>query len=145
VQANQGFLVGTDAAVTFGFMKAQSGSLTLSGTYAGGSLPPTLFSPPCALLSPPCPSGEVDAASATSGVLTLTYYAITSKALQANQSIILGYSTPSTNGRGTIPASGNPTDIFYVLSPSEYWDLSVNTSGMIKIFPPACVPSCGVQ
>jgi Putative Ig domain len=135
VQANQGFLVGTDAAVTFGFMKAQSGSLMLSGPYAGGSLPPTLSGP----------SGEVDAASATSGVLTLTYYASTSQGLLANQSTILGYSTPSTNGRGTIPASGNPTDIFYVLSPSEYWSLSVSPSGMIKIFPPACVPSCGVQ
>jgi len=135
VQANQGFLVGTDTTVTFGFMKAQSGSLTLSGTYAGGSLPPTFSGP----------SGEVDAASATSGVLTLTYYASTSGGLLANQSVILGYSSPSTNGRGTIPASGNPTDILYVLSPTEYWDLSVSASGMIKIFPPACVPSCGVQ
>jgi hypothetical protein len=141
VQANQGFLVGTDAAVTFGFLKAQSGSLTLSGTYAGGSLPPTLSAPTMEAQS----LGEVDAASATSGVLTITYYAVNITGLLANQSGILGYSTPSTNGRGTIPASGNPTYIFYVLSPSEFWSLSVNPNGMIKTFPPACVPSCGVQ
>jgi len=137
VQANQGFLVGTDTAVTFGFMKAQSSPLTLSGTYAGGSLPPTLSGP----------SGEVDAVSANgSATLTLTYYASTSGGLLANQGpVALGYSSLSMNGRGTIPSSGNPTTIFYVLSPSEYWSLSVNASGMIQIFPPSCNPSCGVQ
>jgi len=141
-QSNQGFLVGTDTAVTFGFMKEQSPA-TLSGTYAGGSIAPSL----------PGPSGEVDAASADgSGTLTLTYYASTSRGLLANQSSILGYSSPSTNGRGTIPQSGNPTDIFYVLSPTEYWDLStVNASGMpsgsgtIRIFQAACNPNCETQ
>jgi hypothetical protein len=136
VGANQGFLVGTDDAVTFGFMKGPSPPLTLSGTYAGGSIAPTLTGP----------SGEVDAISADgSGVLTLTYYASTSGGLINPGPVSLSYSSPSTNGRGTIPSSGNPTDIFYVLSPTEYWDLSVNASGMIKIFPPACNPTCGTQ
>jgi large repetitive protein len=134
VQANQGFLVGTDPAVTSGFVKAQSSPLTLSGTYAGGSLPPTL----------PGPSGEVDAASANgSGTLTLTYYASTSAGLINAGPVAVGYSL--TNGQGTIPSAGNPTTIFYVLSPTEYWSLSVNASGMIQIFPPTCNPSCGVQ
>jgi hypothetical protein len=137
VQANQGFLVGTDPAVTFGFMKGQSPPLALSGIYAGGSIAPIL----------PGPSGEVDAASADgSGTLTLTYYASTSGGLLANQSLILGYSSPpSTNGRSTIPASGNPTDILYVVSSTEYWSISVNASGMIKTFLPACIPTCGIQ
>ena len=43
VSNNEAFIVGTDAAVSFGFMTAQSGPFTdasLSGTYAGGSLAP---------------------------------------------------------------------------------------------------------
>jgi Putative Ig domain len=152
VQPNEGFLVGTEvgtnAAVTFGFMKGQMLPLTtLSGIYAGGSIPPTLSGP----------SGEVDAASADgSGTLLLTFFSSTSQGLLANQSLTLGYSSPSTNGRGTIPQSGNaPTDIFYVLSSTEYWDLStVNapgptapspTSGTIRIFQAACNPNCETQ
>ena len=149
VQPNQGFLVGTDPAVTSGFMKGQSPPLTtLSGTYAGGSLAPILLNPSCALLSSPCPSGEVDAASADgSGTLTLMFNASTTKKglLQNQGPLSLSYSSPSTNGRGTIPPSGNPTDIFYVLSSTEYWDLSVNTSGMIRIFQAACNPNCETQ
>jgi Putative Ig domain len=148
VQPNQGFLVGTDTAVTFGFMKGQSPPLTtLSGIYAGGSIAPTLSGP----------SGEVDAASADgSGTLNLAYFASTSQGLLANQSLAVGYSSPSTNGRGTIPQSGNaPTDIFYVLSSTEYWDLSTvnapgatapgTTSGTIRIFQAACNPNCETQ
>ncbi|HXW92573.1 MAG TPA: Ig domain-containing protein [Terriglobales bacterium] len=137
VQGNEGFLVGTDAAVTFGFMKGQPGPLTLSGTYAGGSIAPTL----------PGPSGEVAAAVAGSELLTLTYNASTSGGLLENQTAYTSYSSPSpsTNGRGTIPQSGSPTAIFYVLSPDEFWSLSVSASGMIQIFPPYCNPSCGTE
>jgi hypothetical protein len=136
VEPNEGFLVGTDAAVTSGFMKGQSSPLTLSGTYAGGSIAPTLSGP----------SGEVAAASANgSGVLSMTYDASTSGGLLENQSSVVSYSPLSTNGRGTIPQSGNPTAILYVLSSTEYWSLSVNPSGTIEIFPPACNPSCGTQ
>jgi hypothetical protein len=148
VQPNQGFLVGNDTAVTFGFMKGQSPPLTLSGTYAGGSLPPILLNSTCTSLPMPCPYSEVDAASADgSGILTLTSNASTAKGTLQQGPLSLGYSLPSplTNGRGTIPPSGNPTDIFYVLSSTEYWDLSVNTSGMIRIFQASCNPNCDTQ
>ena len=148
VGPNQGFLVGNDTAVTFGFMKGQSPPLTLSGTYAGGSLPPILLNSTCASLPMPCPYSEVDAASADgSGILTLTSNASTAKGTLQQGPLILGYSLPSplTNGRGTIPPSGTPTDIFYVLSSTEYWDLSVNASGMIRIFQASCNPNCDTQ
>jgi hypothetical protein len=136
VEGNEGFLVGMDAAVTSGFIKGQSSPLTLSGTYAGGSIAPTLSGP----------SGQVTAAVANgSGVLSLSYNASTSGGLLENQSAIVGYSSPVTNGRGTIPQSGNPTSIFYVLSADEFWSLSVNASGTIQIFPPVCNPTCGTQ
>jgi Putative Ig domain len=138
VGPSQGFLIGTDTAVTFGFMKAQSTSLTLIGTYAGGSIAPTLSGP----------SGEVDAALADGmGELTIYYFASTSQGLIQNLvPVTFSYSSPSTNGRGTIPPSAPLTDIFYVLSSAEYWDLSVNPSGMIRIFQQApCNPNCDTQ
>ncbi|HYA24209.1 MAG TPA: Ig domain-containing protein, partial [Terriglobales bacterium] len=47
VNSNQAFIVGTDPAVTFGYMTPQTGPFTsssLSGTYAGGTVAPVLLS-----------------------------------------------------------------------------------------------------
>jgi hypothetical protein len=123
-QTNEGFLVGTDTAVTSGFMTAQGATSSLSGTYAGGSIAPALAGP----------SGEVDAASASGGILTIDYDASTTGGLLQNQSTTTSYTAPASNGRGTIPQAGSPTDVFYLVSPTEYWDLSVSTGGMVRIF-----------
>lgn len=120
-QPDEGFLVGTDAAVTFGFMKAQSPGATLNGTYAGGSIPPTLSGP----------SGIVEAATANAGALAFIYNASTSGGLLQNQSSNTGYTVPVSNGRGTIT---NPAAIYYALSPDEFWTLTPGASGVIEIF-----------
>ena len=124
-QANEGFFVGSDAAVTFGFMKAQTPGSTLSGIYAGGSIPPVLSGP----------SGQVEAASASGGVLNLTYDASTSGGLLENQSTNTGYTAAVSNGRGTI-TSMPPTNslaIYYIVSQTEFWTLTP-ANGVIQIF-----------
>lgn len=125
-QANQGFLVGTDAAVTFGFMKAQTPGSTVSGTYAGGSIPAVLSGP----------SGAVKAAGASAGALALVYDASTSGGLLQDQSVATGYSAPTGNGRGTITSMppANIQAIYYVVSPAEFWTLTPSASGPIEIF-----------
>ena len=165
VQGNEGFLVGTDAAVTFGFMKQQlvpAGTppfsvASLNGLYAGGSIPPTLFAPELSGASVFCPGTwdgastnvicfqEVDAASAngTNGSLTVNFYAWTSIGAYENFTSNTGYSLAS-NGRGTIPQSGSSAAVFYMVSDDEFWSLSENPNGMVIIF---CVPgssgTCG--
>jgi Putative Ig domain len=120
-QPNEGFLVGTDQAVTFGFIKAQTSTSAVSGTYAGGSIPPILSGP----------SGEVAAATASNGTLTLTYDASASGGLLQNQSSSATYTAPVSNGRGTIQS---PSSIFYVVSPDEFWTLIPGVSGAVEIF-----------
>ena len=162
VQANEGFLVGTDAAVTFGFMKQQSvptppfSLASLNGLYAGGSIPPTLSAPALSGASVFCPGTwngastnvicfqEVDAASANgTGGLTVNFYANTSMGAFENFTANTGYSLVS-NGRGTIPQSGSSAAVFYMVSDDEFWSLSENPNGMVIIF---CVPgssgTCG--
>jgi hypothetical protein len=128
VQPNEGFLVGTDAAVTFGFIKAQTSTSTLTGTYAGGSIPPALSGP----------SGQVDVAGANSSTLAFTYDASTGGGLLQNQSTSSTFAAPVTNGRGTIATMppmppGSPA-IFYVVAPTEFWTMTPSANGMIQIF-----------
>lgn len=121
VQSNQGFFVGTDAAVTFGFLKSQSTGSTLNGTYASVSIPPTLSGP----------SGIVRAATANAGTLLSTYDASTSGGLVQNQSSSPSFTAPVSNGRGT---TTNPASIYYVVSPTEFWTLTPGANGVIEIF-----------
>lgn len=123
-QPNEGFLVGTDSAVTFGYIKAQT-TATPSGIFAGGSIAPTLSGP----------SGEVDAADASSGTLSFTYDASTNGGLLQNQTSGTAYTSPVTNGRGTIQSmpQGSPA-IYYVVSSTEFWVLPVNGNGTIYMF-----------
>ena len=125
-QANEGFVVGTDAAVTFGFMKAQTPGSTLSGMYAGGSIPAVLSGP----------SGTVKAAAANAGALTLSYDASTSGGLLEDQSLTTGYSAPAGNGRGTITSMppANVQAIYYAVSPTEFWTLTPSANGPIEVF-----------
>jgi hypothetical protein len=121
VQPNEGFLVGTDPAVTFGFIKAQTSTSGPSGTFAGGSIPPTLSGR----------SGEVEAVTASAGSLTGAFDASTSGGLLESQNLNTAFTAPVSNGRGTIQ---NPAAIFYVVSPTEFWTLTPGANGVIEIF-----------
>jgi hypothetical protein len=55
--------------------------------------------------------------------------------LEPNQTSNQTYSLPSTtNGRGTIPVSGTSTEVFYMLSTSEYWVLFMGSTPTVEMF-----------
>jgi hypothetical protein len=131
VNSNEAFIVGTDAAVTFGYMKPQAGPFTsasLSGTYAGGTVAPVLLSGINQL-------DVVTANPSASPPLTFTTDVSSTSGSSLDQSSNATYSLPSTtNGRGTIPQSGTPTQVFYMVSPSEYWTLFMGAIPAVEIF-----------
>jgi hypothetical protein len=120
VSTNQAFVMGTDANVTFGSMEAQTGQLTLSGAYAGGSIAPVLSSA----------GTQVDIA-VTDGVngLDFTTDSSTSGGLLQNQMANDTYSL--SNGVGTITQSGT---IFYMVSPTEFISLLTDADATIEVF-----------
>jgi large repetitive protein len=129
VNTNQGFIIGTDSAVTFGYFTQQTPPFTaasLNGTYAGGTIPPVLSGP----------SGEIDIVVADGvSALSFTTDASGSGGLIQNQTSSNTFSLLSTsNGRGTIPSSGTPTAIFYMISPSQFWEMPISSTGMIEQF-----------
>ena len=114
---NQAFILGTDTAVSFGFMTPQSGPFTvasLSGTYAGGSLAPV----------DPSVSNVVSIAIA--GTNTLNVTADVSNASGLSQSQIVGSTTvPDIHGRVVVTQNGNTeAGILYLISPSQYFSLA---------------------
>jgi Putative Ig domain len=129
INTNQAFIVGTDPAVTFGYMTPQAGPFTtasLSGTYAGGTMTPIGLSG----------INQLDVLIATpsaSPPLTYTTDASSTSGLSQNQSSTQSYSLLS-NGRGTIPVSGTPTQVFYMVSPSEYWTLFMGPIPAVETF-----------
>jgi hypothetical protein len=114
VSTNQGFAMGTDANVTFGFMENQTGPFTsasLSGTYAGGSSAPVL----------PSAGAQVDIAVADgAGVVNFTTDSSTNTGLLQNQNAGGTFSPIAGNGRGTITVNGSQTEIFYIVSLTEF-------------------------
>jgi hypothetical protein len=131
VSSNQAFIVGTDAAVTFGYMGPQAGPFTsasLNGTYAGGTVPPVLLSG----------INQLDVVTANPGAippLTFTTDVSSTRGLSQDQTTNATFSLPSTtNGRGTIPQTGTPTQVFYMVSPSEYWTLFMGAVPTVEIF-----------
>ena len=126
VAQNQAFIVGTDPAVTFGFMESQSGpflAASLSGTYAGGSIAPIKSGA----------SNQVDTMAAD-GVMNLnpiTTDSSTSSGLIQNQSASATYSVMS-NGRGV--SAGITNTIFYMVSPAEFWSLSSGADAVLERF-----------
>ena len=122
--ANEGFLVGTDGAVTLGFIEPQSGTgsfalSSLTGTYAGGSLAPITSAA----------SSQIDIGVADgAGNLSLTSdIASNPGGLIQGASSTPTYTLAST-GRGVL--SSGP--VFYMVSGTEFWLL--NSSGMIERF-----------
>lgn len=128
VSPNQGFVLGTDANVTFGFMEAQSGSFTntsLSGTYAGGSVAAALAGA----------GTQVDIATATPpSTVAFETNGSTSSGLIQNQNSSESY-TLATNGRGTLtPLNGGQAEIFYMVSPTEFVSLFSDADATLEEF-----------
>jgi Putative Ig domain len=130
VTSNEAFIVGADTGVTFGFMKPQTNPGTfsiasLSGTYAGGSLAPILSSA----------SDQVDIAIADgAGNLTFTTDVASSGGLTQNQTPPSATYSLDTTGRGTETENSSTTAIFYLVSPTEFWSVSLNPNATIEIF-----------
>jgi len=114
VSPNEAFIVGTDAAVSFGFMTAQPGPFTLSGTYAGGSLAPV----------GPTVSNVVSVAIAgsdTLGVLADVSNASGLSQIQVSDATAASAGNPS---RIVVTENTNETEILYLVSPTEFFALS---------------------
>jgi hypothetical protein len=114
VTNNQAFIIGTDPAVSFGFMTPQSGSpFSLSGTYAGGSLAPV----------DPGVSNVVSIAVAGSGALTVTQNVSNAGGLSHGQAVGTTTLTDASTGR-FVATLGSATEILYLVSTGQYFALS---------------------
>ncbi|MGA8492882.1 MAG: hypothetical protein WB711_20845, partial [Terriglobales bacterium] len=126
VTTNTAFIIGTDSAVSFGFLTPQSGSpftsTSLSGTYAGGSLAPVESSI----------SNVVSVAVAGSGAITVT--ADVSGVNGLSQSQTSGITSVAANGRAVLTVNGNTTDILYLVLPSQYFSLSTDATARVDNF-----------
>jgi hypothetical protein len=127
VGSKQGFVMGTDANVTFGFMEDQTGSgfvaSSLLGNYAGGSVGPVLSGA----------ATQVDIA-VSDGVSNLDFNT-TSSASGQDQASSATYSVV-LSGRGTItPVSGGHAQIFYMVSQTEFISLITDTAdATVEVF-----------
>jgi hypothetical protein len=126
VSLNEAFIIGTDPEVSFGFMALQSGApftpASLSGTYAGGSLAPV----------DPNVSNVVSTAVAGSDTLNVTAYASGPNGLSFNQ----GVDATAVAASGRVVATQNKVtvDILYMVSPTEFFQLSADPTARVDIF-----------
>jgi hypothetical protein len=127
----QAFIIGTDSAVSFGFMAPQSppqsgfSPASLSGTYAGGSLAPVDINV----------WNVVSIAIAGSGNLAVT--ADVSNQSGLSQIQVAGTTSVATNGRVAVTETGNPeAEILYMVSPSQFFSLagSGDTTARVDVF-----------
>ncbi|MGA8150920.1 MAG: putative Ig domain-containing protein [Terriglobales bacterium] len=131
VSEGTGFILGTDATVAYGFLESQSKpqlglftTASVSGTYAGGTIAPVQSSA----------SHQVDIAAGNgAGGLSFTTDISSSSGLIQNQSSSNTYSLVA-NGRGVVPANGSPTEIFYLVSPTEFFWVSTDASARVEMF-----------
>lgn len=126
--ADEAFVVGTDSAVSFGFMEPQAAAgftvASLSGVYAGGTLSPAQLTS----------GGEVDAASAGgAGILDVTSDISNSSGQLQNQAATENYSIAS-NGRAVVTLNGSTAEILYMISPTEYFGLSAGSNAFVEHF-----------
>jgi len=133
VNPNEAFIIGTDAAVSFGFMVPQLTPVfspgSLSGLYAGGTLPPVELP-----TTPTSVGGEVDAATANgAGTLAVTSDISNGNGQSQNQAATDSYSVTS-NGRGQVTLNGSTTEILYLVSPTEFFGLSTSASAFVEHF-----------
>jgi Putative Ig domain len=137
VTTNQSFIIGTDSAVSFGFMAAQSGVpftiASLSGTYSGGSLAPVDSSA----------SNVVSVAVAGASSLTVTQDVSNANGLTQSQVSGTTEVTDAATGRFTA-ALGGISEILYMVSPaptppaqgppSQFFQLSTDATARVDIF-----------
>jgi len=124
VSTNEAFIVGTDPAVTFGFMEPQTSPFTLATTYAGGSLAPVQSSA----------SDQVDIAVGDGlGNLGFTTDASTSTGLFENQ-VSSGTCSLASNGECALTELSGTTGYIYVVSPTEFYELYTNSGAMVEHF-----------
>jgi hypothetical protein len=127
VTTNQAFIIGTDAAVSFGFMTPQSGSpfttASLSGTYAGGSLAPV----------DPGVSNVVTVAVAGLNTVTITQDVSNATGLSLNQATGATALTNAATGRFTATL-GSTSEILYMVSPAQYFALSTDATARVDSF-----------
>lgn len=119
VTTNEAFIIGTDAAVTSGFMESQSGT-TLGAAYVGGSLAP--------VQSTATDLGQVDYMTNSSGNLAFDTESILGTGLQ--QSSSSGTCSLGSNGECAVGTIG----YIFVISPTEFYDLLTNTDAMVEHF-----------
>lgn len=126
---NQAFVIGTDANVTFGFMELQTGSSftnsSLSGTYGGASVFP--------LTSGAINQLDVATADGVANLSFVTDSDNTGAGIDQNAASSGTYSVAG-NGRGTITENSSVSEIFYMVSPTEYWSLSTDTNATVEHF-----------
>ena len=127
VSDNQAFIIGTDLAVSFGFMTPQSGgtfsTASLSGTYAGGSLAPVN----------PTVSNAVSIAVAGSGNLAITADVSSSNGLTQNQ-VFQGIASVEADGRVVVTENGGTAEILYLVSPTQFFSMSTDTNARMDLF-----------
>ena len=122
VTVNEGFIVGTDTAVSFGFMAPQA-SFALSGTYAGGSLAPV----------DPAISNVVSIALAGSGDLSVTADVSNGNGLSQSQ-VVEATTPPDAHGRVVVTENTNTTEILYLVSTTEFFALTADKTARVDIF-----------
>jgi hypothetical protein len=115
---SQAFIIGTDPAVSFGFLAPQSGApftdASLSGLYAGGSLAPV----------DPSVSNVVSIALAGSGTLNVNADISSANGLSLGQDSLT--TSVASTGRVVVQEKGNQTEILYLVSPAEFFALSAD-------------------
>jgi len=125
VSGNEAFIIGTDAAVSFGFMTAQSGPpFTLSGTYAGGSLAPV----------DPTVSNVVSVAIAGSNSLNVLADVSNASGLSQTQVSDATAASAGNPSRFVVTENTNETEILYLVSPAEFFVLTTDSSARVDIF-----------
>jgi hypothetical protein len=122
LSGNRAFILGTDAAVSFGFMTPQFGVSTtsLSGTYAGGSIAP----------ADPNVGNVVSIAVAGSNNLNVTQDVSDTSGLSTTQ--VSGLASVAADGR--VVVTGVLTEILYMVSPEQFFSLASDSTARVDIF-----------
>ena len=130
VNSNQAFVIGTDTAVSFGSMTPQQSGFALSGTYAGGSLPPV----------DPAVSNVVSIGIAGASTLDLTQDISSDNGLSVFQASDVTQPSVGNPARVLVTQTGNQTQILYLVSATEFFALDApspangDTTARVDIF-----------
>jgi len=127
ISQNQAFIVGTDPAVTFGIMNAQSGEpfseSSLSGTYSGGSFAPV----------DSAVSNIAGLAAVGSGSITFTTDISNTSGLSQVQETEDIASFAST-GRVVLTENSSTAAILYLVATSQFFSLSTDTNARVDAY-----------